>query len=127
MFRTKDLLLALALVLLCAVPPALADLVVGKSDGQTYSIPSCDTEAQVMDVVSQKTAQGVRDRLMHYNNIMVNGEPVCGRIEATLTILRVVATVQVEAFTVTVVEFAFDGGRRAFGITTMLVKRGESV
>lgn len=127
MLKTRDLFLSFAVVLLLAVPPALADLVIGKTDKQEYSIPACDTEAQMMDVMSQKTTQGVRERLAHYNGVMVNGEPVCGRIEGSLTVIRVVATVKVEDFTVTVIEFAFDEGkRRAFGITTLPV-RGESV
>lgn len=128
----KYFLLAWALVLLCATPAVFAQepvLQVGVNDKNTYSIPSCDTKEQMLDVVNQPTPQAVRDRLAHYNSILdASGEPACGRIEAEIVILEVVTVKTIGDFTVTVVRFQPQGyPKPVFGITTFQVKQGTTV
>lgn len=128
----KYFLLAWGFVLLAAFTPFAFGqdpvLTVGVNDKNTYSIPSCDTKEQMLDVVNQPTPQAVRERLAHYNNIMVDNEPVCGRIEAQIVILEVVMVKTIGKFTVTVVKFQpVDYPKPVYGITTFSVRQGTSV
>lgn len=128
----RQFLLAWALVALCFLPAIVWGqepvLVVGVKDGNTYSIPSCDTKEQMLDVLNQPTPQAARDRLTHYNNMMVNGEPVCGRIEAEIVVLEVVTVKTVGEHRVTMFRFQpVDYPKPVYGITTFKVTNGTSV
>lgn len=129
----KRLLFSYLLVALAALPAIVWSqepvLQVGVNDKNTYSIPSCDTKEQMLDVVNQPTPQAVRDRLAHYNSILdASGEPACGRIEAEIVILEVVMVKTIGEFTVTVVRFQPQGyPKPVFGITTFKVASGTTV